>query len=121
MPQHPFGVCLMTLTDDYQLQFSEFLSTNYRLALSNIDKLRSLGAKVMHDVDATKMAHVFPFNCMRFDRVVYNFPLAGFFPNESREDEIRLVDSFFEKLLQSNLCIACIPNSYMKIFLLYHC
>ncbi|KAL6314339.1 hypothetical protein AAG906_021048 [Vitis piasezkii] len=58
----------------------EFLSTNYRHALSNIDKLRSLGAKVMHDVDATKMANVFPFKCMRFDRVVYNFPLAGFFP-----------------------------------------
>ncbi|KAL6315178.1 hypothetical protein AAG906_037410 [Vitis piasezkii] len=56
------------------------LSTNYRQALSNIDKLRSLGAKVMHDVDATKMANVFPFKCMRFDRVVYNFPLAGFFP-----------------------------------------
>ena len=89
----------MTLTDDYQLQFSEFLSTNYRHALSNIDKLRSLGAKVMHDVDATKMANVFPFKCMRFDRVVYNFPLAGFFPDEPREDEIWLVDSFFEKLL----------------------
>ncbi|XP_034704161.1 uncharacterized protein At4g26485-like, partial [Vitis riparia] len=78
----------------------EFLSTNYRYALSNIDTLRSLGAKVMHDVDATKMAHVFPFNCMRFDRVVYNFPLAGFFPNASREDQIRrnqmLVQLFLE-------------------------
>ncbi|XP_034679300.1 uncharacterized protein LOC117909383 [Vitis riparia] len=78
----------------------EFLSTNYRHALSNIDTLRSLGAKVMHDVDATKMAHVFPFNCMRFDRVVYNFPLAGFFPNASREDKIRrnqmLVQLFLE-------------------------
>ncbi|CBI39839.3 uncharacterized protein LOC104877638 [Vitis vinifera] len=78
----------------------EFLSTNYRHALSNIDTLWSLGAKVMHDVDATKMAHVLPFNCMRFDRVVYNFPLAGFFPNESREDEIRrnqmLVQLFLE-------------------------
>eukprot|EP00261_Vitis_vinifera_P016014 XP_010644673.1 PREDICTED: uncharacterized protein LOC100242885 isoform X2 [Vitis vinifera] len=78
----------------------EFLSTNYRHALSNIDSLRSLGAKVMHDVDATKMAHVFPFNCMRFDRVVYNFPLAGFFPNASREDKIRrnqmLVQLFLE-------------------------
>ncbi|RVW25280.1 Heavy metal-associated isoprenylated plant protein 41 [Vitis vinifera] len=100
VPQHPFGVCLMTLTDDYQLQFSEFLSTNYRHALSNIDKLRSLGAKVMHDVDATKMANVFPFKCMRFDRVVYNFPLAGFFPDEPREDEIwrhrMLVQQFLE-------------------------
>ncbi|KAL6314348.1 hypothetical protein AAG906_021058 [Vitis piasezkii] len=66
----------------------EFLSTNYRHAFSNIDKLRSLGAKVMHDVDATKMANVFPFKCMRFDRVVYNFPLAGFFPDEPKEDEI---------------------------------
>ncbi|KAJ9672549.1 hypothetical protein PVL29_025957 [Vitis rotundifolia] len=82
------------------LDSREFLSTNYRHALSNIDTLRSLGAKVMHGVDATKMAHVFPFKCMRFDRVVYNFPLAGFFPNESREDEIRrnrmLVQLFLE-------------------------
>ncbi|XP_059591377.1 uncharacterized protein LOC104877636 isoform X2 [Vitis vinifera] len=78
----------------------EFLSTNYRHALPNIDKLRSLGAKVMHDVDATKMANVFPFKCMRFDRVVYNFPLAGFFPDEPREDEIwrhrMLVQQFLE-------------------------
>ena len=85
----------MALIDKHQLQFSEFLSKNYKNALSNIDKLRSLGAKVMHNVDATKMANVFPFNCMRFDRVVYNFPLAGFFPDESKEVVIWLVARFF--------------------------
>ena len=85
----------MALIDKHQLQFSEFLSTNYKNALSNIDKLRSLGAKVMHNVDATKMANVFPFNCMGFDRVVYNIPLAGFFPDESKEVVIGLVARFF--------------------------
>ena len=85
----------MALLDKHQLQFSEFLSTNYENALSNINKVRSLGAKVMHDVDATKMANVFPFNSMRFDRVVYNFPLAGFFPDESKEVEIWLVARCF--------------------------
>ncbi|KAL6999079.1 25S rRNA (uracil2634-N3)-methyltransferase [Sarracenia purpurea var. burkii] len=62
-----------------------FLSRNYKSAMSNIQILRSRGAKVMHDVDATQMANSFLFQGMTFDRIVFNFPHAGFFPNESRE------------------------------------
>ena len=54
---------------------------------------------MIHEVDATEMANVLPFKHMVFDRVIYNFPLAGFYRDEDREDQIWLVDSFFEQLL----------------------
>ena len=76
----------------------------------------------MHNVDATKMANIFLFKFMLFDPVVYNFPHAGFFPDEKRVDQIWLVDSFFKQLLSIDFFhIAYIPNSYMRVFLLYYC
>ncbi|KAL6999081.1 25S rRNA (uracil2634-N3)-methyltransferase [Sarracenia purpurea var. burkii] len=65
-----------------------FLSSNYKSAMSNIQILRSRGAKVMHDVDATQMANSFLFQGMTFDRIVFNFPHAGFF-RESRRSQLR--------------------------------
>ena len=43
----------------------------------------------MHGVDATQMAKHFVFDGMTFDRIVFNFPLAGCFPNESRKMQLR--------------------------------
>ncbi|GAB4837021.1 hypothetical protein Ancab_001936 [Ancistrocladus abbreviatus] len=83
------------------LNSREFLSKNYGKATSNILELTSRGCKVMHGVDATKMASFTSFKAMKFDRVVFNFPHAGFFrPNEPRECQIRkhqaLVRSFMK-------------------------
>ncbi|KAJ4950979.1 hypothetical protein NE237_027811 [Protea cynaroides] len=66
-----------------------FLKKNYSNAMSNINDLKSRGCVVLHGVDATTMSgHVF-FKGMRFDRIVFNFPHAGFFDKESRESQIR--------------------------------
>ncbi|GAB4836978.1 hypothetical protein Ancab_001892 [Ancistrocladus abbreviatus] len=79
----------------------EFLIENYGKAMSNILELTSKGCSVMHGVDATKMAGFALLKAMKFDRVVFNFPLAGFFSlDEPRECQIRkhqaLVRSFMK-------------------------
>ncbi|XP_052178335.1 uncharacterized protein At4g26485-like [Diospyros lotus] len=66
-----------------------FLTRNYGSAMANIGCLRGRGAKVFHGVDATEMAENFMFRGMKFDRVVFNFPHAGFFRDESRESQLR--------------------------------
>ncbi|KAH7860514.1 hypothetical protein Vadar_014337 [Vaccinium darrowii] len=71
------------------LNSTGYLSNTYRSAMSNIQSLRGRGAKVMHEVDATKMANQILFQGMTFDRIVFNFPLSGFFPDESRESKLR--------------------------------
>ncbi|KAA8527104.1 hypothetical protein F0562_008667 [Nyssa sinensis] len=65
-----------------------FLLQNYKNALFNIQNLRSRGCKVMHGVDAAEMADHLFFKGKKFNRIVFNFPLAGFFPNESRYSEL---------------------------------
>lgn len=76
-----------------------FLSNNYRRAVSNIHELKSRGSTVIHNFDATKMADYCLLKGMKFDRIVFNFPHAGFFPNEARNSQIRrhqkLVTLFF--------------------------
>ncbi|KAG8385979.1 hypothetical protein BUALT_Bualt03G0101400 [Buddleja alternifolia] len=73
-----------------------FLKKNYQKFLSNIKKLRSRGCKVMHEIDATKMASHQLLGHLTFDRIIYNFPYAGFF-KMSREDLLwSLVSQFLE-------------------------
>ncbi|GAB4836976.1 hypothetical protein Ancab_001890 [Ancistrocladus abbreviatus] len=83
------------------LDSTGFLSKNYGKAMSNILELMSRGCRVMHGVDATKMAGSASLNVMTFDRVVFNFPLAGFFsPTEPQKCQIQkhqaLVSSFMK-------------------------
>ncbi|XP_059662344.1 uncharacterized protein LOC132308315 [Cornus florida] len=66
-----------------------YLRKNYRKAKSNIKKLRSRGCKVMHGVDATEMANHMLLEGMEFDRIIFNFPHAGFPENESRNSALR--------------------------------
>ncbi|KAK9156413.1 hypothetical protein Sjap_003893 [Stephania japonica] len=67
----------------------EFLKKNYEKAMSNIDSLRSRGCKVIHEVDATKMLGYHGLNYVTYDRIVYNFPHAGFSQNEPAKDQVR--------------------------------
>lgn len=74
----------------------------------NIMELKSRGCKVMHGVDATKMANSRRLQFTKFDCIVYNFPHAGFTNRQAtRDDEIRY--SLYSSLL--------IPD--MSIYLLY--
>ncbi|CAH2048988.1 unnamed protein product [Thlaspi arvense] len=71
------------------LNTESFLRKNYRNAMSNIQKLTSRGAKVLHEVDATEMATHPSLRDRKFDRIIFNFPLSGFFHNESAESVLR--------------------------------
>ncbi|KAL5077290.1 hypothetical protein RYX36_016274, partial [Vicia faba] len=61
----------------------------YKHAKSNIDELKKLGACILHGVDATKMKSHSHLNRRSFDRVIFNFPHAGF--HGKREDNLSLI------------------------------
>ncbi|KAL2475963.1 Uncharacterized protein Adt_36699 [Abeliophyllum distichum] len=71
------------------LDSQDFLKKNYKHAMSNIEKLRSRGCTVMHEIDATKIANHHSLGGKTFDRVIFNFPFAGFFKELSREVQLR--------------------------------
>ncbi|KAG8385977.1 hypothetical protein BUALT_Bualt03G0101200 [Buddleja alternifolia] len=68
---------------------SAFLKKNYKKFVSNNGELRSRGCKVMHGIDATTMATHALLGRLTFDRIVYNFPFAGFFNDLSLKAQIR--------------------------------
>ncbi|CAJ2640132.1 unnamed protein product [Trifolium pratense] len=54
----------------------------YKLAKSNLDELKKLGACILHGVDATKLKFDSHLKMRRFDRIIFNFPHAGFVKKE---------------------------------------
>lgn len=51
------------------------LVMKYSRAISNVAKLRRLGATVLHGADATVMARDHRLAMQKLDRVVFNFPV----------------------------------------------
>ncbi|XP_059662343.1 uncharacterized protein LOC132308314 [Cornus florida] len=76
-----------------------FLRENYRNSRSNIEKLRSRGCKVMHGVDATEMANHLLLEGMKFDRIIFNFPHAGFLEHEPRKSQLQRHRELVRKFL----------------------
>ncbi|RZC51025.1 hypothetical protein C5167_019448, partial [Papaver somniferum] len=72
---------------------------NYQDAKSNLESLLKLGATIMHGVDATKMKLYPDLQRRKFDRIIYNFPHAGFHRKENQVHLIKmhkaLVQGFF--------------------------
>ena len=60
----------------------------YERAKANLDILYRFGAQLLHGVDATKMKLHTDLQMRKFDRIVYNFPHAGFI---GKEDDIRVI------------------------------
>ncbi|XP_054797492.1 uncharacterized protein LOC129302597 [Prosopis cineraria] len=60
----------------------------YKKAMSNLLSLTKLGAMVLHGVDATQMKFHPYLKMRRFDRIIFNFPHAGF---HGKEDSISLI------------------------------
>ncbi|CAN0922852.1 Heavy metal-associated isoprenylated plant protein 41 [Linum grandiflorum] len=101
-----FSLCLATAFGSASnivatsLDTKDELKKKYKNAESNIEELERLGAQVLHRVDATQMRHRgSELSIRKFDRIVYNFPHAGF---HGKEDNIlviqrhaRLVQGFF--------------------------
>lgn len=77
-----------------------FLVKNYGSALSNLVELSIRECTVMHGINATEMANNGFLGGIKFDRIIFNFPFAGFFKNLSRDAVLRrhrsLVSEFME-------------------------
>ncbi|KAI3456767.1 hypothetical protein Pfo_013430 [Paulownia fortunei] len=71
------------------LDSEDFLVKNYQEALPNIVELGIRKCKVMHEIDATKIANHEFLGGMKFDRIIYNFPFAGFFKNLPQDATLR--------------------------------
>lgn len=71
-----------------RVKFPDFLKANYTHAMSNIEKLRNRESKVMHGIDATNISNHHLLGEMKFDRIIFNFPYAGFFKHLSREAQL---------------------------------
>jgi len=55
----------------------------YAKASQNLNELENLGCTIVNEVDARTMAQHPLLQHLKFDRVVYNFPHAGFRGRES--------------------------------------
>ncbi|CAN6167376.1 unnamed protein product [Urochloa humidicola] len=73
----------------------EVLKGKYSKAESNIMELKRLGAMVLHGVDAKKMRFHTDLKNSRFDRIVFNFPHAGF---KGKEDDMHMINLHKELL-----------------------
>ncbi|XP_054797490.1 heavy metal-associated isoprenylated plant protein 41-like [Prosopis cineraria] len=60
----------------------------YKRAMSNAIALTKLGATVLHGVDATQMKSHDDLKTREFDRIIFNFPHAGF---HGKEDSFSLI------------------------------
>ncbi|POO03687.1 ferredoxin-fold anticodon-binding domain protein [Trema orientale] len=60
----------------------------YKEAKSNLENLKMLGTSPLYGVDATKMKRYPELRMRQFDRIIFNFPHAGF---HGKEDDIRLI------------------------------
>ncbi|KAI3847229.1 hypothetical protein MKX03_000974 [Papaver bracteatum] len=70
------------------LDLYDVVIKNYQDAQSNLESLRKLGATIMHGVDATRMKLYPDLQRQKFDRVIYNFPHAGF---HGKEDQAHMI------------------------------
>ena len=60
----------------------------YKKAKSNLEALENLGAHLLFGVNATKMKLHTDLKMRKFDRIIYNFPHAGF---HGKEDSRRMI------------------------------
>ncbi|XP_058725459.1 heavy metal-associated isoprenylated plant protein 41-like [Vicia villosa] len=82
------------------LDSRESLVLKYGSASSNLSELEVLGCTVLHNVDVGNMSQHLYLKNKSFDRIIFNFPHAGFVCRESDELQIllhrRLVSGFFK-------------------------
>ncbi|XP_021816969.1 uncharacterized protein At4g26485-like [Prunus avium] len=79
-----FSVCLARafgLADNMvatSLDSRESLMLKYSEAISNVEELEARGCIVLHKVDVNRMSQHHLLISVRFDRIIYNFPHAGY-------------------------------------------
>ncbi|CAL5073745.1 unnamed protein product [Urochloa decumbens] len=85
------------------LDTDEALRSKYNRAESNIMSLKRLGATVLHGIDVERMKFHADLKNRRFDRIVYNFPHAGF---KGKEYEVHMI-KLHKKLVNGYFRNAC--------------
>ncbi|KAK4355135.1 hypothetical protein RND71_024106 [Anisodus tanguticus] len=94
---HSFGSAYNIVASSLQ-SYDEVIKM-YKNGKSNLEKLKALRASVLHGVDASKMQHHCDLSNRKFDRIIFNFPHAGFHGSEDNNHLIQrhknLVGSFF--------------------------
>nr|XP_043622631.1 uncharacterized protein LOC122594228 [Erigeron canadensis] len=82
------------------LDSHDVLIKKYKEAKTNLETLHSLGAQLLHEVDALQMKLHTDLQMQKFDRIIYNFPHAGFLGREDDQQVImmhrNLVSGFFK-------------------------
>ena len=56
----------------------ELLMVKYSRAMSNVKELEARGCIVLHGLDVHRMSQHPFLSYFRFDRIIYNFPHAGY-------------------------------------------
>lgn len=84
-------ICIFIVLQSELIPFTESdgLVNKYKNAIANVALLKSLGATLYYGVDATNMADLPDLRWKKFDRIIYNFPHAGFHGHESNPHLIK--------------------------------
>ncbi|XP_010942696.1 heavy metal-associated isoprenylated plant protein 41 [Elaeis guineensis] len=78
------------------LDSHDVVVVKYAKAKTHLESLEKMGATILHGVDATKMKLHTDLKMHKFDRIVFNFPHAGF---KGREEQMKLIN-LHRKLVQ---------------------
>ncbi|XP_021816968.1 uncharacterized protein At4g26485-like [Prunus avium] len=85
------------------LDSREYLMLKYSKALSNVKELEARGCIVLHEVDVHSMSqHPFLIR-LRFDRIIYNFPHAGYLLGPFSSERNRFQIWFHQDLIRGFL------------------
>ncbi|KAM7504344.1 hypothetical protein LguiB_003248 [Lonicera macranthoides] len=77
------------------------LRKEYKSAATNLERLKEWGCTIIHGVDALTMSQHTILSTQLFDRIVFNFPHAGFFMPEHTDHQIQLHQSVVRGFLKS--------------------
>ncbi|GER52716.1 hypothetical protein STAS_30191 [Striga asiatica] len=83
------------------------LMTNYKNAYANLAILETMGATLIHGVDATQMRTHPHLQFLKFHRIIYNFPHAGFHGKEDNPELIQLHRNLVHGFLTNASTMLC--------------
>ncbi|KAJ7982724.1 DUF2431 domain protein [Quillaja saponaria] len=72
------------------LDSRDILRLKYSSVMPNLNLLGMFGCTIIHEVDARTMSHHPLLQGKQFDRIIFNFPHAGFVNKENHLDQIML-------------------------------
>ncbi|XP_045791178.1 uncharacterized protein At4g26485-like [Trifolium pratense] len=83
------------------LDSREYLVRKYRFASINLTELKDLGCTILHKVDVGNMVLHEHLKDKKLDRIIFNFPHAGFYYHEFHKRQIRLHRRLVRGFLQN--------------------